>query len=254
VRWPALLCSLVLLALPGRSGVARTPAPPMVLDPPEVPVLAAALWPIVAEKLQDEGFADPGPAPDALDPDSLAAWLAGRGAWTEAGARAKRYRRRGDQVWPGFLLRGADQRRVERGWARVQALASALDIRWPLEGRARTTSRFGPRTRPLAGGYQHHDGVDLGVPVGTPVYAAQRGRVVWVGAALGPGRYVVIDHGSGVRTRYLHLDSTAVRFGQRVDRGERIGASGESGRVTGPHLHFEVMLDGAPLDPEILRP
>jgi len=88
-------------------------------------------------------------------------------------------------------------------------------------------------------------------PIGTPVYAAASGRVVitsggWSG---GYGNQTVIDHGGGRATRYAHLSSIAVSVGQTVGRGEVIGYSGNTGRSSGPHLHFELIIDGYPVPP-----
>lgn len=105
------------------------------------------------------------------------------------------------------------------------------------------TSRFGPRWGRM------HCGIDIAAPVGTPVGAAAAGmvkRVAWVG---GYGYTVEIDHGGGVATFYAHLSRALVRPGQHVEKGEAVGRVGETGRVTGPHLHFELRLDGEPVDP-----
>jgi murein DD-endopeptidase MepM/ murein hydrolase activator NlpD len=114
------------------------------------------------------------------------------------------------------------------------------------------TSGFGMRKDPMAGhhGHERHPGLDLEAHMGTPVVAAGNGTVVSAGHAGGYGRMVVIDHGDGVQTRYAHLSQIIVRRGQQVAAGQRLGKSGATGRVTGPHLHFEVRLNGAAVDPE----
>jgi murein DD-endopeptidase MepM/ murein hydrolase activator NlpD len=103
---------------------------------------------------------------------------------------------------------------------------------------------FGPR------GNRFHPGVDYPAPPGTSVFAARSGRVTWAGWwAGGYGNLVSIAHGNGVRTLYAHLSSIAVRRGQRVATGTRVGRVGSTGLSTGPHLHFEVRLRGASVDP-----
>jgi peptidoglycan hydrolase-like protein with peptidoglycan-binding domain len=103
---------------------------------------------------------------------------------------------------------------------------------------------FGPR------GNRFHTGVDYPAPAGTPALAAGVGRVVHSGPMPGGwGRVVVLDHGQGLRTWYAHLSATRVRVGESVAAGAAVGLVGASGRATGPHLHFEVQLRGAALDP-----
>ncbi len=96
-----------------------------------------------------------------------------------------------------------------------------------------------------------HEGVDLAVPRGTPVYAASEGVVTGARSNGGYGNWVRIDHADGVATAYGHLSRFAPRIkpGVRVARGELLGFSGNTGRSTGPHLHFEVIADGQPVDP-----
>jgi murein DD-endopeptidase MepM/ murein hydrolase activator NlpD len=115
-------------------------------------------------------------------------------------------------------------------------------LRYPVQ--APIGDRFGPRFNVF------HAGVDFPAPYGTPVTAAGFGTVVSAGFdASGGGNMVVIGHRFGLRTRYAHLSSIAVSPGQAVAVGQRIGDVGASGRATGPHLHFELMLRGANIDP-----
>jgi peptidoglycan hydrolase-like protein with peptidoglycan-binding domain len=117
-----------------------------------------------------------------------------------------------------------------------------LPLAWPL--RAPLGSRFGPR----GGGF--HAGIDVTAPAGAPVAAAASGRVVWAGFRVGGwGLLVTIAHGHGVRTMYAHLSRVGVRVGQRVAAGARVGRVGATGDATGPHLHFEVRVRGAAVDP-----
>ncbi|HZV51890.1 MAG TPA: peptidoglycan DD-metalloendopeptidase family protein [Candidatus Dormibacteraeota bacterium] len=124
---------------------------------------------------------------------------------------------------------------------------------WPVRGFT-LTQGFGPTSlalEPSMFGYPHfHTGIDLAVPVGTPVAAAAAGEVVLVGdGTTGYGTYVVIAHGGGLVTLYGHLSQALVAVGERVDQGQVIGLSGSTGASTGPHLHFEVRLNGEPVDP-----
>jgi murein DD-endopeptidase MepM/ murein hydrolase activator NlpD len=97
-----------------------------------------------------------------------------------------------------------------------------------------------------------HGGTDYSAPLGTPVVAANSGRVALVADYFFPGRLVALDHGLGLYTLYFHLDSVAVAEGDRVDRGQPIGTVGATGRATGPHLHFGAQLGAARVDPATL--
>ncbi|MBI1944692.1 MAG: M23 family metallopeptidase [Deltaproteobacteria bacterium] len=115
----------------------------------------------------------------------------------------------------------------------------------------RITSRFGDRFDALAGHAARHHGVDYGVPVGTPVVAVARGRVQVVGEGARAGRYVKLAHENGYQSSYLHLDARApgLEVGALVEQGQVIAASGDTGRTTGPHLHYELRVAGLPVDP-----
>ena len=112
------------------------------------------------------------------------------------------------------------------------------------------TSRFGNRRSPFTGLSELHKGLDIAGPVGTPVVASADGRITFAGERGAFGRMVVIDHGHGMTTRYAHLDTLLKEAGETVRRGERIGLMGNTGRSTGPHLHYEVRLNGMPVNPE----
>jgi murein DD-endopeptidase MepM/ murein hydrolase activator NlpD len=110
-------------------------------------------------------------------------------------------------------------------------------------------STFGGRSDPLSGKHKFHTGVDLEVPPGTPVCVTADGVVTgakWSGAY---GKLVKVDHGNGIETYYAHLSTFLVRPGQAVLRGQVIALSGRTGRVTGPHVHYEVRLRGTPVNP-----
>jgi murein DD-endopeptidase MepM/ murein hydrolase activator NlpD len=125
-------------------------------------------------------------------------------------------------------------------------LADAPSL-WPIEGRV--TSSFGEREDPLNGEGAFHPGIDIAAPYGTPVRATGDGDVTGQSTGAGYGREVVLDHGHDLLTVYGHLSSIAVLPGQHVVRGQVIGYVGESGRATGPHLHYEVRIHNVPVNP-----
>ena len=118
---------------------------------------------------------------------------------------------------------------------------------WPIEGRV--TSSFGERMDPFNGEGAFHSGIDIAAAYGTPVHAAGDGDVMASGLGTGYGREITIDHGHDVLTIYGHLSAVAVLPGQHVTRGEIIGYVGQSGRATGPHLHYEVRVHNVPVNP-----
>ena len=118
---------------------------------------------------------------------------------------------------------------------------------WPAAGPI--TSGYGYRIHPIFGTRLLHTGVDIGAPYGAPVVAADSGSVVYAGAMSGYGNVVMIDHGGGISTLYGHLSAFSVSVGQSVSRGGPIASVGCTGYCTGPHLHFEVRINGAPVDP-----
>ena len=116
---------------------------------------------------------------------------------------------------------------------------------WPVHGPI--NSGFGYRY--MSSSREFHKGIDIGVPMGTPVIAPADGKVVAVGYESGYGLMVVLEHRNGVSTAYAHLKAAEVEQGENVARGTRIAQSGVSGRSTGSHLHYEVRLNGQPVDP-----
>jgi murein DD-endopeptidase MepM/ murein hydrolase activator NlpD len=118
---------------------------------------------------------------------------------------------------------------------------------------AGVTSGFGWRKDPIAGTERFHAGIDVRAAYGHEVGAASAGRVVQAGEQGGYGLTVVIEHRSGIQTRYAHLSSILVEEGEGVGARQPIGRAGQTGRATGPHLHFEVIQDGEPVDPVRLR-
>ena len=93
-----------------------------------------------------------------------------------------------------------------------------------------------------------HEGIDWGCPIGTTVMASRAGTVIQAGWVNGYGNCITISHGDGVVTRYGHLDRIQASVGQTVSQGETIGCSGNTGRSTGPHLHFEIRINGTPVN------
>lgn len=122
---------------------------------------------------------------------------------------------------------------------------------WPVKG-GTISSAYGSRVGPIEGGYEWHQGIDIAVDFGEPVYASAAGKVEQAGWNGGYGRYVKIAHGNGYESAYGHMSSLAVEAGQQVSKGEIIGFVGSSGYSTGPHVHYEVFVDGSPVDPSYL--
>jgi hypothetical protein len=145
------------------------------------------------------------------------------------------------QEWAGLKVDGV------AGPATLGALTASLPsiplrLAWPLTAPI-IGDRFGPR------GDRWHSGVDLPAPLGTPVYSARAGEVVWAGWRGAYGFLVTVAHGHGERTMYAHLSRIDVRVGVRIGEGVRVGLIGATGDATGPHLHFEVRVRGAAVDP-----
>jgi murein DD-endopeptidase MepM/ murein hydrolase activator NlpD len=119
----------------------------------------------------------------------------------------------------------------------TMVLASTPSI-WPVRGYL--SAGFGNRIDPFTGQRDFHSGIDISTPIGTRVFAPADGVILSTAASGAYGNSIIVDHGYGVVTRYGHLDAYAVRPGQRVRRGDLIGFVGNTGRSTGPHLHYEV--------------
>ncbi|MGP1282891.1 MAG: M23 family metallopeptidase [Parasphingopyxis sp.] len=138
----------------------------------------------------------------------------------------------------------ASWRQNERQRRGVMAIPSLR----PVEG-YRLTSSFGTRDDPFRRGRRMHNGLDMAGPIGTPIYATADGivgRAQWLG---GYGKYVEINHGGEIQTRYGHMSQILVEPGARVTRGQLIGRMGSTGRSTGSHLHYEVRIAGRPVNP-----
>lgn len=143
---------------------------------------------------------------------------------------------------------GAAARDMER-WDSLQRVMAVLPLGAPMETYV-VTSGFGSRADPINKRRARHQGIDLKAPRGTPVQATGPGTVSIARTMGRYGKLVEIDHGLGVRTRYAHLHAIHVKQGQRVYAGQSIGKLGSTGRTTGPHLHYEVIVDGNPNNPK----
>ena len=118
----------------------------------------------------------------------------------------------------------------------------------------RLTSNFGYRGNPIGGGSGFHEGIDIGVDYGTPVRATAAGKVTMAGWVDGYGNLVEIDHGNGFVTRYGHNSMLLVTVGQEVRAGSIVALAGSTGRSTGPHVHYEVRVNGTPTNPLLFLP
>ncbi|WP_432422149.1 M23 family metallopeptidase [Qipengyuania aquimaris] len=140
--------------------------------------------------------------------------------------------------------------RLGLSMARMSALESALDGVPQLSPAAGgVTSKFGYRRDPFNRRAAMHNGIDFRGAIGSPIYAAAKGRVSFVGWKGGYGKTVEITHGNGLMTRYAHLSRFDAKVGDRVAAGEKIAGMGSTGRSTGSHLHFEVRINGRPVNP-----
>ncbi|MBA2321855.1 MAG: M23 family metallopeptidase [Deltaproteobacteria bacterium] len=228
-----------------------TPAPPpvAVAPAPIVRPVPDASWQHALRRVWAEGHVVRGPERmQWTEDEAVEAALAlsrDRGRYDAFGAWVV-----GESVWdaPGGLTPGG-RRALDHALRAALRHEAHLTLTWPILARHRTSSRFGPRIHPITGKPHVHTGIDLAVPTGTAIIAAQAGRVVAARESPSSGRTLILDHGGGLRTSYLHLDRFDVTVGDRVLAGQPIGASGATGRVTGPHLHFEVRVDGEDRDP-----
>lgn len=120
---------------------------------------------------------------------------------------------------------------------------------WPCPASHRITSNFGPRSAPIAGASTYHKGIDIGASSGSAIIAAASGRVTTSAYNGSAGNYVVISHGNGISTVYMHASALYVSEGEMVSQGQKIAAVGSTGYSTGPHLHFGVMVNGSYVNP-----
>ncbi len=118
---------------------------------------------------------------------------------------------------------------------------------WPVKGWV--TSDFGSRSSPWTGEPKFHEGLDIAAPIGSPIYAPADGYASFTGYKGGYGNALILDHGYGLSTLYGHTSSVLVKEGEKVKRGQLVALVGSTGSSTGPHLHYEVHVDGVPTDP-----
>jgi murein DD-endopeptidase MepM/ murein hydrolase activator NlpD len=139
---------------------------------------------------------------------------------------------------------------LKRHW--LDAPDTDLALILPVEGKL--GSRFGLRRFFNGEPRSPHSGLDVAVARGVPVKASAQGEVLAVGDYFFNGKTVFVDHGNGLITMYCHLDRIDVQTGERVGKGQQLGLSGQTGRASGPHLHWSVVLNGAMVDPELFIP
>jgi murein DD-endopeptidase MepM/ murein hydrolase activator NlpD len=120
---------------------------------------------------------------------------------------------------------------------------------WPCPSSTTISSEYGNRMHPVLGVYKFHNGIDIAASTGSAIVAAYKGTVVGAGYNSSMGNYVMIDHGDGLYTIYMHASALYVSTGQNVAKGDTIAAVGSTGRSTGPHLHFGVRLNGSYVNP-----
>jgi murein DD-endopeptidase MepM/ murein hydrolase activator NlpD len=142
---------------------------------------------------------------------------------------------------------GQKLRALERLMSRAGKALAALPSRWPIRGVV--NSEFGRRVSPWTGAAEHHGGLDIAAEIGTPVKAPAPGVVAFTGTMPDYGTTLVLDHGGEIKTLYGHLQKIQVLQGQKVDRGQQIALSGNTGRTSGPHLHYEITVRGQPVNP-----
>jgi murein DD-endopeptidase MepM/ murein hydrolase activator NlpD len=142
---------------------------------------------------------------------------------------------------------GDSLRSLDRLMARAAKALATLPSRWPVRGSV--NSEFGRRASPWTQSVEFHSGIDIKAQTGTPVHAPAAGTVVVAGAAHEYGTAVMLDHGQDIKTLYGHLSKVSVRPGQKVERGTLLAYSGNTGRSSGPHLHYEIFVKGQPVNP-----
>jgi murein DD-endopeptidase MepM/ murein hydrolase activator NlpD len=132
--------------------------------------------------------------------------------------------------------------------------STAPSLHWPVAGQHVLTSPFGLRFHPVLKKKIVHEGIDIEAASGTRVRAAAKGKIIYIGSLKEHGKTIIVDHGGGEATMYCHLSRILVSKGDAVSSGETIGMSGATGLTTGPHLHFEVRIDGVAKNPTRFLP
>jgi len=142
---------------------------------------------------------------------------------------------------------GDNLRALERFLGRATRVLAALPWRWPVRGQV--NSGYGSRASPWLAKSEFHRGLDIGAPVGTPVKSPGPGTVVFAGVNAEYGQTVIIDHGNETKSLYGHLSRLSVAVNEKVQRGEVIALTGNTGRSSGPHLHYEIQVKGQAVNP-----
>jgi murein DD-endopeptidase MepM/ murein hydrolase activator NlpD len=142
---------------------------------------------------------------------------------------------------------GDKLRALERFLGRATRVLAALPSRWPVRGQV--NSGYGSRTSPWSANSEFHSGLDIGARVGTPVKSPAPGTVVFAGVNAEYGQTLIIDHGDQTKSLYGHLSRLSVAVNEKVKRGEVIALTGNTGRSSGPHLHYEIQVKGQAVNP-----
>ncbi|HYH95532.1 M23 family metallopeptidase [Hyalangium sp.] len=233
------------LALKGLQPKAQTPTLALAteLGLPSEALLDEAQGPVAARKLLEALEAD-FPNEDARLTAVFAGRIPARYALERVLAEggSPTLERLAKQLPPGF-----EDAKVAANQA--LALTTVFGLGWPVPESTRIASPFGYRIHPTLGTRKLHTGVDLSVPQGTEVKGVEEGVVRRASEDAVNGKVLIIDHGRGVTTAYCHNSELLVKVGQRVERGELIAYSGNTGRSTGPHLHYQLALSSQPVDP-----
>src|SRR5216117_52383 len=146
---------------------------------------------------------------------------------------------------------GENLRALDRLMARAGKALAALPSRWPVRGAV--NSEFGMRQSPWTKEPEFHAGMDIGANRGTAVQAPAAGTVVFAGTAPEYGNAVIVDHGQDIKSQYGHLSEVSVKPGQKVERGTLLAHTGNTGRSSGPHLHYEILVKGRAVNPRAYR-
>jgi murein DD-endopeptidase MepM/ murein hydrolase activator NlpD len=151
------------------------------------------------------------------------------------------------RLWGSVKQEGENLRSLERFLSRAGKLLALLPSRWPLRGPV--NSDFGTRLSPWATYAEFHSGLDIGAAIGAPVHAPAPGIVVFAGRLPEYGIALILEHGNDTKSLYGHLSRLHVALDQNVERGQLIASTGNTGRSSGPHLHYEIQVKGQPVDP-----
>ena len=165
----------------------------------------------------------------------------------DSGANIDQIQKRINQLQLAIDLRRESEENVRNLLNDQVSLNRATPRGWPTKGWL--TSYFGMRTSPYTGKPAMHEGLDIAASIGTPVTATADGIIALTEYSPSYGKTVIIDHGYGYRTLYAHNSRILVKAGQRIKRGDKVSMVGNTGRSTGAHLHYEVQLNGVPIDP-----